>query len=77
VADGKLTPESPERLRECLNALAAHCGHDVFRVEVVSRRGSLRVIVTSSREAREEDIARIIVAQLAMVLSSEQEAAGG
>lgn len=64
-------PENPARLRDCLNALAAACGHDVFRVEVTTTvsktkgESSCLVLVTSSRQDSEHDIAKVIVHELA------------
>lgn len=66
----KLKRESATRLRECLNALALATEHDVFRCEIVSSRGRLRIIVTSSRESREEPIAGLIAAHLGQYLST-------
>jgi hypothetical protein len=55
MSDGTIRPESPERLRECLSALAEHQDAHVLRVEVVlglasddQAQGALKMIITHS-----------------------------
>lgn len=61
MADPK---EDPIRLRECLNALAEACGHDVFRFEVKTTKSGQQFIITASRQASERDIAILIADEL-------------
>ncbi|RPH75592.1 hypothetical protein EHM76_01310 [bacterium] len=54
-----LTPESPERLRECLTALAEAAGKDVHRFEIsVTEQKTIRLLVTSSRAESEGSLAQ-------------------
>jgi hypothetical protein len=73
----EITPESPERLRDCLTALSAAAGTDVHRCEVRLIDGSgLRIIITSSRKESEAQIAKLIGEKLE-ALFVEPEAKNG
>ena len=56
--------EDPIRLRECLEALSDACGHDVSRVQVTKSGGDVTVIVTCSRKAQAETIAKLLASEL-------------
>ncbi len=65
MGKAKSIPEDPVRLRECLEALSDACGHDVFRLQTdVQPGGGVRLIITCSREVKEQDIAALLAAEL-------------
>jgi hypothetical protein len=70
----RIIPESPERLRDCLIALAQAVGADVHRCEVTeSEGGGIRVIVTSSRAESEIEIAGRIGKALEALFAAPSE----
>lgn len=65
MAKSKAIRESPERLRQCLEALSEACGHDVFRLELKALAdGNIRLILTCSRKTSERTVAELLAAEL-------------
>lgn len=66
--------ESPERLRECLTALAKHSQTDVVRVELRwKKNGPIVVTAThSAGEKAEMEIAKTVCACLEAVMRPEE-----
>lgn len=58
-----LKKEDATRLRDCLEALATACGHDVFRLESVVTRSGVKVILTCSRKQSEAEVGKILAAE--------------
>jgi hypothetical protein len=59
-----LKNEDAKRLRACLEALSEACGHDVFRLQTTVVNNEIRLILTCSRKTREEDVGRILAAEM-------------
>lgn len=55
--------EDTARLRQCLEALSEACGHDVFRLQFSSSGPDCVLILTCSRQAKEQDVATLIASE--------------